>query len=173
MKKFLSIFKLEIFVLVITLLMGLSSCKKQNTDRYEKVPETTEQTDTTDWRDDYVDGGVLPTGTNSGNVLMGTTWVLTKYLKGFATEYPNDTIFFETNTKYRLNSGGQRNYFLGSIPASTNYDLTLYFFAPFNGSHYSAQVGQYFVDDGEINGAVFRDIQNSNEPDIRAWMEKQ
>lgn len=152
---------------VITLL--LSSCEKEEFEpyyTYEEIPA-----DTTDWEDAYADGGVLDSVGGQTNPLVGTRWVLTKVVTSFATEYPNDTIDFVSNTNYTLNNGAVRPYQLNSLASSTNWDLSLYYFAPFGGSQYSAQVGYYFVDDGEINNAEFEDIQNPSST-IRAWFEK-
>jgi hypothetical protein len=57
------------------------------------------------------------------------------------------------------------------ITGSTNKSLTLSYFYPFGGSHYSGQVGQYFVEDGFISNIEFADLQN-NTSTIRAWFEK-
>ena len=49
------------------------------------------------WKD--INGGTIPTGGGTQtNPLVGTEWVLTKMVSAFATEYPNDTISFQTNT---------------------------------------------------------------------------
>ena len=53
----------------------------------------------------------------------------------------------------------------------SNKTLALYYFAPFGGSHYSAQVGFYFVSDGFMNNAEFTNIQN-NTATTRAWFVK-
>lgn len=157
--------------LVVLALIGiallLSSCKKEDYTPYEIVEETQ---DTTHWQDGYTNGGTL-TGGSYSNPLIGTKWVLTKYVSAFATEYPNDTIEFISNNTYKLNGGGDRPYTLSNIPSSTNYDLTLNYFSPFGGSHYSGNVGYYFVDDGEINNIEFTNIQNTSMT-IRAWFEK-
>jgi hypothetical protein len=92
-------------------------------------------------------------------------------VSAFATEYPNDTLRFVSINQYTLNSGAVRTYQLNSLPLSTNYDLSLYFFFPFGGSHYSGEVGGMFVQDGQINNTEFIDIQSSSAT-IRAWFEK-
>jgi len=159
-------------VFLITILgLVFTSCKKELLEpNYIEVPEV--DVDTTAWNSGYGDGGTLPNGGGTfTNDLIGTTWVLTKIVSAFATEYPNDTIYFLDNTHYTLNNGAVRNYQFSSLPSSSNFDLSLYYFAPFGGSHYSGQVGQYFIDDGEINNVEFIDIQNPSTI-TRAWLVK-
>lgn len=153
---------------LVIVMMFYSCTKNEPQPLYTYEPETV---DTIAWQSQYQNGGTVPTTGNQTNVISGTRWVLTKYVTAFATEYPNDTIDFIDNTHYILNTNAERTYQLSSIPSSTNYDLQLNYFYPFGGSHYSAEVGYYFVDDGEINNAEFRDIQNSSKT-IRAWFEK-
>ncbi len=144
------------------------SCEKE-VPPYIEVPE--EVVDTTAWNEDYTNGGTIPTTTGQANELAGTQWVLTKVVTSFATELPNDTISFVDDTHYTLNGGAVRNYQLSNLVGSTNKDLTLYFFAPFGGSHYSGQLGMYFSEDGEINNVEFEDIYNSTMT-IKAWFIK-
>ena len=159
-----------IYILLITI--AFTSCTKEEFEGpYDQIEEVVVE-DTTAWNAGYTNGGTLPTGTGSADDdLIGTVWVLTKYVSAFATEYPNDTLTFVTKTKYTMNGGAERNYQLGTIPSSTNKELSFYSFFPFGGSHYSAQVGLYFVDDGELNNIHFTDIQNSSNT-IKAWFEK-
>ena len=163
-KKLLSITTL----LLLIFSLSITSCKKEDYTPYELVEETPQ--DTTHWQSGYNNGGTI-TGGSYTNPLIGTKWVLTQYVSAFATEYPNDTIEFTSQTVYKLNNGGNRTYNLANIPSSTNYDLTLNYFSPFGGSHYSGNVGYYFVDDGEINNIEFTNIQNTSMT-IRAWFEK-
>jgi len=156
-------------VAVIVIVLSSTSCKKD--DDFEPWVNVPEQTDTTKWQDNYTDGGTLPNNTSTGNVINGTQWILTKMVAGFATTYPNDTLDFISDTEYKINGGTVRNYHLASLPSSTNYDLSLYYLAPFGGSHYSANVGFYFVDDGEISNVEFHNIQNTTST-IRAWFRK-
>jgi len=146
------------------------SCEKE-LPPYIDVPE--EEIDSTLWSDDYTNGGTLPNGSGgSVNELIGTEWVLTKVVfSPLNIEFPNDTIKFVDNTHYTLNNGGVRNYQLSNITGSTNKDLSLYFFAPFGGSHYSGQLGMYFFEDEVINNIEFEDIQNSATT-INAWFIK-
>ena len=166
------------FIMLITLGLFLflslfASCKKEPITPGNYTAGT-QQKDTIDnsWVNNYQNGGTIPTGGGpQNNELFGTTWVLTKVVSAFATSYPNDTIKFVSNTNYTLNNGAVRPYQLSSSAGSTNKTLALYYFAPFGGSHYSAQVGFYFVSDGFINNAEFNNIQNSTTT-IRAWFIK-
>lgn len=129
--------------------------------------------DTTTWVWQYGDSGTLPNwgSGNQTNELNGTKWVLTKVVTAFATSYPNDTIRFVSNTNYTLNNGAVRPYQLSSSAGSTNKTLALYYFAPFGGSHYSAQVGYYFVSDGYMANTEFTNIQNTTMT-VKAWFTK-
>ena len=89
----------------------------------------------------------------------------------FRSEYPNDTLDFVDDTHYTLNGGAERKYILADVPATTNYDLTLYYFFQFSGSHYSAQISEMFMTDGELNNVEFEDTQNSSTT-VRAWFIK-
>ena len=129
--------------------------------------------DTTTWVWQYTNSGTLPNWGNGNqtNELNGTKWVLTKVVTAFATSYPNDTIRFVSNTNYTLNNGAVRPYQLSSSAGSTNKTLALYYFAPFGGSHYSAQVGYYFVSDGYMANTEFTNIQNTTMT-VKAWFTK-
>jgi len=124
----------------------------------------------------YSHGGTLPTWVNGSSTdsssIVGTKWVLWKLNNGFANTFPNDTINFISTTYYKLNSSNHiRNYNLTSNVASTNRTLTLHYFAPFGGSHYSGEIGFNSVEDGEINASEFKNIQNTTMT-IRAWFIK-
>jgi hypothetical protein len=155
--------------IVLLAIAALSSCQKEDFGQYHTELENTynEPHDSTY----YIYGGTLPNTGTATNDLVGTQWVLTKYVSAFATEYPNDTIDFVSFNTYTINGGAVRTYQLASIPSSTNFDLSLYFFFPFGGSHYSGNVGGMFIQDGEINGAEFHNIQNTTST-IRAWFIK-
>lgn len=158
----------------ITLLISLSiiSCKKEITPGNYKAGTQDKDTIDNSWVNNYQNGGTVPVwNSNQNNELFGTTWVLIKVVSAFATSYPNDTIKFVNNTNYTLNNGAVRPYQLSSSAGSTNKTLALYYFAPFGGSHYSAQVGFYFVSDGFIDNAEFTNIQNTTAT-TRAWFVK-
>jgi len=155
--------------IVLLAIVALSSCTKEDFGQYHVEPENTYNPPHDSLI--YVYSGTLPNSGTATNDLVGTKWVLTKYVTAFATEYPNDTIDFVSVNTYTLNGGAVRTYQLASIPSSTNYDLSLYYFFPFGGSHYSANVGGMFIQDSEINGAEFHNIQNTTST-IRAWFIK-
>jgi hypothetical protein len=154
------------FTISILMVFLLASCAKEDFGQYDTVQEPINNniSDTTS----YVYGGTVPNGNNASNDLIGTKWVLTKYVSAFATESPNDTIEFVSANRYTINGGAVRTYQLSSSPNSTNYQLSLYFFFPFGGSHYTSQVGHYFIEDGEVNNVDFIDNQNINTT-IKAW----
>jgi hypothetical protein len=123
-----------------------------------------------DWHDNYSEGGVLDNDVDGGeNPLINTKWVLTQYRVGFGPiQYPNDTLNFNSINQYTINNGGAHSYTLSILPMTTNYELTLNYFWPFGGSHYSTQVGGNFVDDWTINNASFIDLQGSSD-EIQAY----
>jgi len=141
-----------IILLCIGLFVILSlfaSCNKEQITPGNYKAGTLPVDDTTTWQWQYGNGGTLPNwGGNQGNDLVGTKWVLTKVMSGFATTYPNDTIAFVSNTNYTCNNNAVRPYQITAGVASTNKTLSLYYFYPFGGSHYSGEVGQFFVSDG-------------------------
>jgi hypothetical protein len=156
------------FLFILALGLSITSCKKYE-GNYQQVPDPV---DTISWQDGYQDGGTLPGGgTQTQNTLIGTKWVLVKVVSAFSTTYPNDTITFVSNNRYVLNQNAQRPYSISGITGSTNKSLTLYYFFPFGGSHYSGQVGYYFVEDGLMSNIEFTDLQNSTSK-IRAWFVK-
>lgn len=159
--------KNSIYLTIACVILLFTSCFKEEA----VTPNTPAQTPQTNWYDAYVDGGTLPNNTYS-NPLVGTKWVITKFLSGgFAMQYPNDTVSFITNTTYTLNSGSPRTYYLSGITGSTNKSLTLNFLSTFGGSNYVGVVGAYFIADGFINNAEFTDMQNSTMK-IKAWLVK-
>ena len=157
--------------LVFLLVLGLvfASCQKEDFGQYSQYPETIYNPDYDTVT--YIYGGTLPSTGSVSNDLVGTQWVLTKYVTAFATEYPNDTITFVSNNEYTINGGAVRTYQLNSLPLSNNYDLSLYFFFPMGGSHYSGEVGSTFISDSEINNVEFQDLQNEGNT-ILTWFEK-
>lgn len=166
-----TIMKKLLFLLLI-IFITVTSCRKD--DEYmpwTNVPE--ELNDTTQWQDNYTDGGTLPYDTAYKSGIVGTKWVLTKMVTSFATEYPNDTIEFLTQNTYIIyGSSIPRNYQLNSIIGSTDYSLSLYYFTSFGGGHYSANVGYYFISDGVIDNAEFHNNYNSTTNKIRTWFKK-
>lgn len=152
-------------ILLITFLgvLFFPSCYDPTDNEYSRQKYETE-VPFSDWKLEYQYAGVLNTPIDGiTNVLVGTKWVLTEYrvVPAGPIQYSYDTIEFITNRTYTINNGGIRSYNLFSSPAFSLYELELDYFFPFGGSHYSAQIGQYSVDDGEIN-TTFIDLQNSD-----------
>ena len=168
-----NVFRRYVVIALLSILMGilLVGCTPETPGNY--VAGTTPITDVNNWQAQYNNGGTLPSWTAgpTNNELVGTTWVLTRVMSGFASTYPNDTIRFIDNTNYTLNNGANRPYQLSSGVASTNKTLSLYFFQPFGGSHYSGQVGYYFVSDAAISNIEFHNIQNTTST-VKAWFTK-
>ena len=157
---------------ITTVLLLFASCKKEpiTPGQYTlSVPPA----DTTTWMWQYQDGGTLPNwGSGGDNELVGTTWVITTIVSGFVTTHPNDTVRFVGNTSYTVNSNAVRNYNLTVNVGSTNKTLNMYYFYPFGGSHYSGEVGQYFVDDGILNLVEFTNIQNTTSKVKTIWVKQ-
>lgn len=168
--------KTSLVILFISLVISflLASCDKEPITPGNYQAGTPATTNNSNWQDQYTNGGTLPnwgSGGTQNNELVGTKWVLTKTVTAFATSFPNDTIRFVSNTEYTLNNGAVRQYQLSAGVASTNKTLSLYFFQPFGGSHYSGQVGYNFVVDGVITQAEFHNIQNTTQT-VMAWFTK-
>jgi len=161
-------------VLTTTMLLLTISCKKESEmTNYTAVKKVAETKDTINPESEYVYGGLIPISTEStNNKLFKTKWILKKYVSGFSTEYPNDTIEFINNSEYKINNSGLiRTYVLSKASSTTNYDLQLNYFSSIGGSHYYGQVGYYFVEDAEINGIAFIDVYNQSIK-IKVWMIK-
>ncbi len=161
----------KIFILILTSSLFLTSCKK-NFGYYQEGTPTADTT-ITKTNSGYVDGGVLDNGNNTPtpNGFSGTKWIVLKYNNGFANTYPNDTIYFISNSEYHLNSFGIRTYNVSDIAGSTNKSLSMNFFSTLGGSNYSAQIGAYFASDGVINNAEFLDYQD-NSKKYKVWLKK-
>lgn len=158
------------FLIGVTLtVLLLSSCYKDNNPKYVQLPEVI---DTTSWESQYVNAGTLPNSTsNTHNGLYGTKWKLVKYVTAFASEYPNDTIHFISDTEYKINNQTSiYPYTINSLVGSTNYSLTLKFFSPFGGSHYGGQIGHNYAVDGVMNNVLFSDLYSSIT--LKAWLIK-
>jgi len=148
----------------------IASCKKITPGNYTQNQQ--KAVDTTTWEWKYTNKGTIPNwGGSTNNELVGTKWVLTKVIINFASTTPNDTIDFVTNNQYRCNNSAYRPYTLTSGVASTNKTLTLNYFFPFGGSHYSGEVGYYFVSDSIINSCEFKNIQNTTSL-VKAWFKR-
>ncbi len=115
----------------------------------------------------YIYQGVINNNTSS-NSIIGTKWVVTKYYDGFSNNYPNDTLDFYSSTEYRINSGTPQDYTSYSVFGNNMTELTLYGFYTIGGD-FSGMVPDNFVNNGEINSALFTDIFNTNN-DKLVWM---
>ncbi len=114
--------------------------------------------------------GVVPISpTIPSNNLIGTRWVVTKYVTNLSTFSPNDTLFFKTNTTYYVNSNAFRNYSLQYITSSGMYSLTLYDWSTVGGS-YAGQVVHQFIADGQVNSLSMKNLYNQQT--ILVWMKK-
>ena len=49
---------------------------------------------------------------STSTTLVGTKWVVTKYVQNFVTQLPNDTLGFISTTQYTINGSTPRNYSL-------------------------------------------------------------
>ena len=146
-----------IICLIMMAVISLTSCKK---DEYEPWVNVPDQIDTTMWQDGFSDGGTLPNVTGTDNKLNGTKWVVTYVVVGFNSgQSKNDTLHFISNNTYTINSDvTPRGYTLSILPSSVGYSLTLNYFDPFGGLHYSGTVGYYFDTYGEIGlSTIFKD----------------
>lgn len=160
-------------ILILSTLIFFTSCKKEfiTPGSYEVGKEP--QKDTSTWVWQFPDSGVLPNNNtnNDINPIVGTTWVLTKYVTQFATVQSNDTIRFVDNRYYTINNGAVIPYSLSSGVSTTSKTLTLYYFYPFGSGHFSGQVSQNFITDGVISNSEFKNIETTNTL-IKAWFKK-
>lgn len=163
-------------IIFLCCIIILFSCKKQAT---KTVSSPQSVIDTTTWEDAYIDGGVLTNNpfSTADSTIVGTRWIVTKVITGFGTTIPNDTIFFETATHYRISLkggggfGSIRTYSYSPLPASTNIEFRINYWSTLGGSIYTGQVGKMSVDDGIINNAEFVDNQNKSLKFL-VWMKK-
>lgn len=116
----------------------------------------------------YTYGGVFSNNSSTQSSVVGTKWVVTKFYDGFSNNYPNDTLFFSSNTQYTINGGSYKNYTLSTNIGNNMSTLTLYGFYTIGGD-YSGMVPNSFVSDGQINSVSFTDVFNTNN-DKLVWM---
>ena len=114
-------------------------------------------------------GGVISPALNVDNNLKGTKWVITKYISDLTTVNLNDTITFLSYNAYNVKGFAQRNYSLSNINGNGMKTLILYDCATLGGS-YSGDVLANFIEDGEINNALFKNLYNNKT--IKLWMKK-
>lgn len=117
----------------------------------------------------YTYSGVI----NAGSVgvqhpLSGTKWVITKYIDGFGTSFPNDTLTFSDMTYTFNSSPSPKSYTLNSIIGNNQSELNLYGLPTLSGD-YGGLVQETFIDDWQINSVVFTDLFNTNN-NKTVWM---
>ncbi len=104
---------------------------------------------------------------STATTLVGTKWVVTKYVQNFVTQLPNDTLEFISTTQYTINGYTPRNYSL-SIVGNNNKSLSLYSFTTLGGD-WSGQVQGTFINDWVINNTLFTNMFVTT-PDARIWV---
>ena len=144
-----------LFILILSCVCFIS-CKKEEITpgNYQTTQPVTE---TTNWQDQYGNGGTVPTWTNSDtNEIIGTTWVLTFLQIGFSTPpLPIDTIRFINTTTYTINGGTPKPYTLTTGVGVNSKSLTLNYHYPFGSGNYVGEVASSFVSDGVILNCEF------------------
>jgi hypothetical protein len=108
--------------------------------------------------------------------LANQNWLVVKYqnTSTMIEAYPNDTLYFENDSLYRINSGSSRSYRLQeSINLPGRYFLQLDTWTTLGGS-YIAYFDPIFIEDGELNNISF---DNMNTPEgapndeVLVWLE--
>ena len=99
--------------------------------------------------------------------LVGTKWVVTKFIQNFVTTYTSDTLEFTSTTQYTINSSVTRNYSLSGVVGNNMKSLSLYSFTTLGGD-WSGLVQSTFINDWSINNSLFTDMFSSA-PDARIW----
>jgi hypothetical protein len=108
---------------------------------------------------------------NFNDSLSGSKWVITRYDEGTTPYYPNDTINFVDNQKYKINSNGSlNNYTTYRVNGTYNISISLYSISTLGGS-YAGQVPETFIKDGIINNATMKDLYG-NLSAIKIWVKK-
>jgi hypothetical protein len=143
---------MKVFVSILTSVLFLSSCSKQ-----ELVPQEpiTPQPIITN-----------PTLVDSTLSLAGQTWVITKVLNtDMMYEDRSDTLVFINTSDYTFN-GYPSKYNLGVTP--TTYKLSLYDTAWGN---IGGSLFNYNIVSGKVDGLDFYDIFNSSRK-VKLWITK-
>ena len=117
----------------------------------------------------YMYNGIIGGTTTTVTSLMGTKWVVTKYIQSLVPTYPNDTLDFISNTQYTINGSTPRNYSMSSIVGNNMKSLSLYSFTTVGGD-WGGEVQGTFINDWVINNSLFSDMFNTSTPSIRVWM---
>lgn len=117
---------------------------------------------------DYSYNGVIGGSTTNTTTLVGTKWVVTKYIQNFVSTYPSDTLEFISNTQYTINGSTPRTYNLSGIVSGSMKNLSLYSFTTLGGD-WSGLVQSTFINDWVVNNANFTNIMTTSS-DTRVWM---
>jgi hypothetical protein len=116
----------------------------------------------------YSYNGVIGSSTPVTTSLVGTKWVVTKFIQNFVSTYPSDTLEFVSNTHYKINGLTLRTYNLSGIVGNNMKSLSLYSFTTLGGD-WSGQVQSTFINDWTINNSDFTNIMNTNS-NVKLWM---
>lgn len=116
----------------------------------------------------YVYNGVVGSSTTTTTTLVGTKWVVTKFIQNFVSTYPSDTLEFVSNTQYTINGSTPRTYNLSGIVGNNMKSLSLYSFTTLGGD-WSGQVQSTFISDWAINNSDFTNILNTS-TNVKLWM---
>ena len=116
----------------------------------------------------YSYNGILWGTTIPTSNLIGTKWVVTKYIQNLVATYPHDTLNFVSVTQYKINSSVLRNYTLSNIVGTNMKSISLYSFTTLGGD-WSGQVQGTFINDWVINNAPFTSLLGSS-PNSTIWM---
>jgi len=117
----------------------------------------------------YVYDGILGNNNTTNTTLVGTKWVVSKFIQNFTSIYPNDTLEFISNTQYTINNSNPKNYSLSTIIGNSGMkSLSLYSFTTLGGD-WSGQVQNSFISDWVINNSNFSNILGNN-TDVKLWM---
>jgi hypothetical protein len=121
---------------------------------------------------DFVYSGVWnATPQPNTNDMTGQKWVVTRYNNGLSGNvYPNDTLEFTSQNKYKINGSPLKSYTLTNVTGNNMKSLSLYSFTTLGGD-YSGQVMSTFTTDGVINNSNFVDMFNVNNT-VTVWMER-
>jgi hypothetical protein len=152
------------FLIGIIFFVGslFTSCKKGGITPGNYQPNQT-VVDTTNWQDQYGNGGTLPTwGTpNNTNPLYGTNWVLINVNHNYNHVAKNDTIHFISNTRYTIGSDTTKfSYNLYSTMGNGTIDL--HQFNPINGLYLSANnFNPSAFTSTPIGGTIFLNLKDN------------
>jgi hypothetical protein len=112
----------------------------------------------------YSYNGIIGNSTPVTTSLVGTKWVVTKFIQNFVSTYPNDTLVFVSNTQYST----LRTYNLSGIVGNNMKSLSLYSFTTLGGD-WSGQVQSTFINDWVVNNSNFTNIMNTS-TNVKLWM---